>query len=51
MAYVIHFALDCAAQGILYMAYKHVCRKPWHRAAIWLLGTAAIAVVTVDLVG
>lgn len=51
MAYLIHFALDCAAQGIVYLAYKHVCRKTWHRVGIWLVGTALIAVITVDLVG
>lgn len=51
MVYLIHFLLDVAGQGVLWLAYTHVCRKTWHRAAIWFIGTALVTVTTVNLIG
>jgi hypothetical protein len=51
MDYVIHFLLELVGQGVLYVAYKHICRHAWHRAVIWFIGTALASIVTVHLVG
>lgn len=51
MDYLIHFLLECVGQGVLFLAYRHVCSKAWHRAAIWFVGTALASIVTVHLVG
>ena len=51
MLYLIHFMLEVIGQGILWLAYRHVCRKSWHRVAIWLIGTMLASILTVNLVG
>lgn len=51
MEYLLHFLLECLGQGVLVLAYKHVCRKPWHRAAIWFAGTLITSVITVHAIG
>jgi hypothetical protein len=51
MAYVVHFLLECIGQGVLWLAYKHVCRSAWHTPAIWLVGTLLTTILTVHLVG
>lgn len=49
--YLIHFVLELVGQGVLVLAYRHVCRKDWHRIAIWLSGTLLTTILTVNLVG
>jgi hypothetical protein len=51
MDYLIHFVLEVVGQGVLWLAYIHVCRRPWHRTAIWFVGTALASIITVHLVG
>lgn len=51
MDYLIHFALEVIGQGVLVLAYKHVCSEDWHRFAIWFLGTLVTTIITVSLVG
>lgn len=51
MDYAIHFGLEVIGQGVLVLAYNHVCRKAWHRASIWFVGTLLTTIVTVNLVG
>jgi hypothetical protein len=50
-AYLVHFLLECVGQLVLFVAYKHVCRKDWHRVAIWLVGTLLTTIITVNLIG
>lgn len=50
-AYVVHFGLEVVGQGVLWLAYTHVCSKQWHRVAIWFLGTLLTTIVTVHLIG
>lgn len=49
--YVVHFMLEVIGQGVLWLAYTHVCKRPWHRFAIWFLGTLVTTIITVHLVG
>src|SRR4051794_40716769 len=49
-AYAVHFLLECLGQVVLFVAYKHVCRKDWHRVAIWLVGTLLTTIITVNLI-
>jgi hypothetical protein len=51
MDYVIHFGLEVVGQAILIVAYKHVCKKDWHRVAIWFFGTLLTTILTVHMVG
>lgn len=46
-----HICLELAGQLILVLAYRHICRRSWHRLAIWIVGTVALAFLTVWLVG
>jgi hypothetical protein len=41
-AYAVHFLLECVA---------HVCKCPWHRVGIWLIGTLLTTIITVHLIG
>lgn len=50
-AYLVHFLLECVGQAVLWLAYTHVCKKSWHRAAIWFFGTLLTTIVTVHLIG
>lgn len=50
-AYLVHFLLECVGQAVLWGAYTHVCRKSWHRAAIWFIGTLLTTIITVNLIG
>lgn len=51
MDYLVHFLLEVIGQGVLVLAYQHVCRKSWHRAMIWFFGTLVTTIVTVHAVG
>ena len=51
MDYVIHFGLECVGQAVLWLAYTHVCKKTWHRGAIWFFGTLLTTILTVHVVG
>jgi hypothetical protein len=51
MAYLVHFLLEVVGQAVLWVAYTHVCRKPWHRASIWFIGTLVTTIITVNLIG
>lgn len=51
VVYVTHFLMDVMGQGVLWLAYTHVCRKTWHRATIWFLGTLLTTIITVNLIG
>jgi len=43
--------LEVTGQGVLALTYLHLCRKPWHRFAIWFLGTMLTTIITVNLIG
>lgn len=49
--YLVHFMLEVIGQGVLVLAYNHVCTKVWHRATIWFVGTLLTTILTVNLVG
>jgi hypothetical protein len=51
LPYAVHFALECIGQGVLWLAYTHVCRKPSHRVLIWFIGTLLTTIITVNLIG
>jgi hypothetical protein len=51
MDYLVHFGLEVIGQGVLVLAYKHVCRSDWHRFVIWFVGTLLTTIITVSLVG
>lgn len=51
MNYLTHFALEVIGQGVLWLAYKHVCRTQWHSVAIWFVGTILTTILTVNLIG
>ena len=51
MIYALHFSMDVLAQLVLFLAYKHVCRKPWHRMLIWFAGTLLATIITVNFIG
>lgn len=48
---LVHFGLEVVGQGVLWLAYTHVCRKQWHRVAIWFLGTLLTTILTVNIIG
>lgn len=49
--YIVHFLLEVIGQGVLWLAYTHVCRKGWHRATIWFVGTLLTTILTVQVIG
>jgi hypothetical protein len=49
--YLVHFGLEVTGQAVLWLAYTHVCKKSWHRLAIWFVGTLLTTIITVHLVG
>lgn len=61
--YLIHFLVEIMGQCVLWLAYSHkrlrtplnlwtdLCSTPWHRPAIWFVGTLATSILTVHLVG
>lgn len=49
--YIVHYGLELVGQGVLVLAYRHVCRKAWHRYLIWQAGTILTTIITVSLVG
>jgi hypothetical protein len=51
VSYLVHYLLELVGQGVLILAYKHVCRTRWHRIAIWQAGTILTTVITVHAVG
>ena len=51
MDYAIHFLLEVLGQAVLVLAYQHVCRKSWHRTAIWFVGTLLTTIITVNIIG
>jgi hypothetical protein len=50
IVYVVHFTIDVAASLVTIYA-RQFCHHRWHQALVWLLGSIAVTVITVNAVG
>lgn len=47
----LHMGLEAIGGVILFLTYKHVCRKWWHRPAMWITLAFVFSYLTVWWVG